>query len=572
MSRPDVKSHGAVVAEGRVTPSRKQRARKQRGRGPFFAAFFSVTLVFFAAFSLADDAAPPSPNGTRTYANDDASKNIVLSTEPGDHKLKFRTHIGTRAVEMSYLLHLPADYGDGKKHPMLVFFHGIGECGTDLGGVYALGPMTLLKEDGGNPTFAASSPFIVLCPQCPPRGETWDTDFMYKACAQLVAQTIKKTHTDPDRVYATGLSMGGLGSWCVAEQAPELFAAIAPLSAMAWHPSDALDRLKYVSVWCIVGENDEGRFVDGTRSMQAALDKGPLPQRFMYMVGMGHEAWYPPYQNPQFYEWLLDHHRPDAKEKKKLDATPPPTGDTPAAPAPMPSAPGHYVLTLNCKVGDQPYPIDYVLYLPKGYKPGAATYPAILFLHEQDTIGPSYHDICMHGPDLLLEKRPALQNNFPFVIISPRLPIKCDWETAGINQMLLALVDHVSQSIAIDPDRISVAGINNGAAGAWKLASESPGRFSALVPIFTEGGIPPGGDRAKAVSALPGRAFVKPDNGQTVNEINGMIGNSKMDWRLIKLPETASALGDVPAFNDRQFLTWLEQQKRKVTPMSAAEK
>src|SRR5262249_19722898 len=157
-------------------------------------------------------------------------------TEVGDHKMKFRTHIGDRSVTLSYLLHYPANYNDGKKHPMLVFFHGIGECGTDLAGVYALGPMTLLREDGGNPTFAASSPFVVLCPQCPPTGQTWDTDYIYKAATELIAQTVKKGKIDPDRVYATGLSMGGLASWCVAEQGPDLFAAIAPLSSMEWQP------------------------------------------------------------------------------------------------------------------------------------------------------------------------------------------------------------------------------------------------------------------------------------------------------------------------------------------------
>jgi hypothetical protein len=302
--------------------------------------------------------------------------------------------------------------------------------------------------------------------------------------------------------------------------------------------------------------------------MQDALAKGPLVQRFTYMVGMGHDAWYPPYQNPQFYEWLLDHHRPDVKERKKLDAqqTPPPTTQ------PMPSAPGHYLLTFDAKIGDQPYAIDYVLYLPKGYKPDSAPHPAILFLHEQDTIGPEYHNICMHGPDLLLEKKPALQNNFPFVIISPRLPIKCDWEAPGMTQMLLALIDHVSQSIAIDPDRISVSGMNAGAAGAWKLASEAPDRFSALAPVVTDGPLTPGDDRAQILSTIPGRAFVKASNGGSFDRINQLIGKAKTDWRLAKLNETANAISDVPAYNDRQFLTWLEQQKRKAVPVSTAEK
>jgi predicted peptidase len=521
----------------------------------------------------ADDDPTPTPNQSPN-ANDDANKNIVLPTQPGDHKLKFRTHIGDRAVVLSYLLHLPPDYGDPKKkHPMLVFFHGIGECGTDLGGVYALGPMTLIKQDGGNPTFAASCPFIVLCPQCPPRGETWDTDFIYKAAAQLVDQTIKKTRTDADRVYATGLSMGGLGSWCVAEESPDLFAAIAPLSAMEWHHEDALEKLRYISVWAVVGDQDQPRFVDGTRAMQDALAKGPLAQRFTYYVGMGHEAWFPPYQNPQFYEWLLGHHRPNAAERKKIDA-----GTVPPTTQPLPATPGHYLLSFETKLGDQPTSLDYVLYLPKNYKPTGPASPAMMFLHEQDTIGPAYKDICVHGPDLALEKKPALQANFPFVIVSPRLPIKCDWETPGMTQMLTDLLDQVSQSINIDKDRISISGMNAGASGAWKLAAESPNRFSAIIPVLADGELIPGDDRRKVITSLPGRVFIKESAGPSIDRINNLMTDhslvdelatgTKQDWHLNKLAQNANALGDLPVYSDRQLLNWLLQQKRKAAGRS----
>jgi hypothetical protein len=299
--------------------------------------------------------------------------------------------------------------------------------------------------------------------------------------------------------------------------------------------------------------------------MQASLSKGPLAPRFTYMVGMGHEAWYPPYENPQFYEWLLEHHRPDAKLKKKLDAM----SSVPTT-QPTPAAPGHYLLTYETKIGNQPISLDYTLYLPKGYKPGSSPRPAMLFLHEQDTIGPEFKDICMHGPDLLLERKPAMQTNFPFVIISPRLPINCTWETAGMTQTLLALVDHVSETIAIDPDRISITGLNAGAIGAWKTANEAPDRFSALVPLMTTGELTPGDE--KIVSSIPGRAFIKASDGQSVGRMTDIISRTKTDWKLTKINETASALGDVPAYYDKQFLTWLEQHKRKTASVSAEAK
>jgi predicted peptidase len=544
---------------------------RKRCRGPF--RFLALSLLVVITVILAapparagdaddnDDPSPPpatAPTEISSLANDDVNRNIVLPTEVGDHKLKFRTHIGSKLVELSYLLHLPPDYGvPGKKHPMLVFFHGVGECGTDLAGVYALGPMTLLKADGGNPTFAATCPFIVLCPQCPPRGQTWNTDYIYKAVAQLVDQTINKTRTDPDRVYATGLSMGGLGSWCVAEEAPDLFAAIAPLSAMAWHPENVLKQLKYVSVWCVVGMDDQPRFLDGTRSMDAALSKGPIKQRFMYLIGNGHDAWYPPYQNAQFYEWLLAHRRPNSSERERISQQSPPTTQ------PLPTAPGHYLLSFDTKLGDQPYSLDYVLYIPKGYQSNASAAPGLLFLHEQNTIGPDFNGLCVHGPDLALERNPALKENFPFVVISPRLPVKCDWETPGMTQTLLSLIDHVSQRINIDPNRISLSGIDGGATGVWKLASEAPGRFSAIAPVVTTGQLTPGDDRAQVVKDLPGRVFVKGSDAASINRIGQLMRKSKLDWHLARLGDDVSALGDHSIYSDYVFLRWLSQQHRK---------
>ncbi len=516
----------------------------------------SIALVFHAIAIAVEPGKPTNRSG-----DDDTNPHLVLPCQPGDFKLKYRTHIGDRAVEMAYLLHLPADYGKelGKTYPMLVFFHGIGERGTDLAGVSIYGPMTMIAQ---NPAFAASFPFIVLCPQCPPDA-TWDTDYMYKSAAKLVAQTIRNTRTDPDRVYATGLSMGGLGAWCVAEEAPDLFAAIAPLSAMAWHPEQAADRLRYVYVWAISGVNDQPRFIEGARAMDAALAHDPLPVRFTYFVDKGHEAWYPPFQNVGFYEWLLAHRRLSPAQRKKLDTTPAvPTSQ------PMPTAPGHYFLSFQIKLGNQPLLMDYSLYLPKGYKPDGPPRPVMLFLHEQDTIGPVFHDLCVHGPDLELEKRPALQNNFPFIVISPRVPIDCDWNRPGITQALLDLIDHVGQSVSIDADRMSISGINAGASGAWKIVTEAPERFSAIVPVFTAGPLTLPDNIDRIMKTIPGRIYVKSAQLTSVDRINHLIDTIKTDWKITPLPDSASVVEEVPSYADRQMLAWLAEQRRVNQPVS----
>jgi predicted peptidase len=478
---------------------------------------------------------------------------VNLPAAPGDHRLKFKTQIGEHSVEMAYLLHLPADYGTpGVKSPVLVFLHGIGECGTDLNGIYALGPMTLLKAGTANPAFAASCPYVVLCPQCPPRGQQWSDDYMTRAVCELVEQTVKNArYCDPDRVYVTGLSMGGLGTWCVSEEDPAAFAAAAPLSAMKWNPESAGEKLRHVSIWAVAGMNDESRFVDGTREMQAALEKSDVKNRFTYLTNAGHEAFIPCYASPQFYEWFLSHRRPAEGKKAAAPAT-----------AEFPTTPGHHLLTFPVKVGDQQYQMDYVLYLPKPSKTETGPRPAMLFFHEQDTMGPAYKDMCVHGPDLVLEKNPGLQSNFPFVVISPRLPIRCDWDTPGMKEAILALVDHVGESVKLDSDRLVVTGINNGAAEALRLADAAPERFAAVAAVATDPAFNFPGDPTAVMKRMPGRVFVRASDKQITDRMAQWKSQTKLDWRMIIVPMSASPLGEVPAYGEHTFLTWLQQQKR----------
>lgn len=125
-------------------------------------------------------------------------------------------------MKLNYLLHLPADYkskadGGDKKWPLLVFLHGAGERGSELNRVKSHGPPKLVEND-------ADFPFVLISPQCP-GGGFWNTEHLL----QLIQSTIEEHNIDPDRVYLTGLSMGGFGSWALAAEAPEMFAAVAPV-------------------------------------------------------------------------------------------------------------------------------------------------------------------------------------------------------------------------------------------------------------------------------------------------------------------------------------------------------
>jgi predicted peptidase len=486
-----------------------------------------------------------------------------LPTMPGDYKLLFRAQVGERTMELPYLLHLPNDYTDAKKkHPMLVFFHGMGECGTDLARIYAAGPMTQFKAGG---RLARSCPFIVLCPQCPPRGQRWETPRMYQTCIALVKQTIGKIRVDPDRVYATGLSMGGDGTWDVTIQSPGLFAAIAPLSAMACRVDVAAKKLNYVSVWSVAGVEDESRFIDGARQMEAALKNNPRDNRFTYLLKVGHGTWDYAYDSTTFYEWLLAHRRPTAAERHRLDAQ----HHAPAT-QPIPNQPGHYLLTFDTTIGDQPFQMDYLLYLPKGYNPAGPARPAMLFLHDLDTIGPDIHGLCPHGPDLQLERKDGhFRDSFPFVVISPRPPIKCDWNTPGMNQALVELLDHVGQSVRIDQNRICATGVNAGGTAAWDLAARYPDRFAAVAPVMTDGDFAPSAASPPLMKNIPAWFVVKASD--PINRLKSLIVDTKNDWRISTLSPAITPL-DLPTYADGAFLHWIEQQRRPAMPTTTASK
>ncbi len=551
-----------------------RRGRRQTGRQWAAAAFALLAAAGTVARADPFDPAPAFPPTTRPAGGpvDEVGGDTPLPTSPGDHKLRFRTHVAGRQVDMAYLLHLPPGYdadvpatNPADRRPMLVFLHGAGECGTDLAGVYALGPMYHLRKGGDDPDLANSCPLVVLCPQCPPRGQKWNDDYMYKALMVLIDGAVRRSHVDPDRVYVTGLSMGGLGTWCVAEHDANRFAAVAPMSALAWHPEVAGPVLKTVPVWAVAGLGDEPRFIDGTRAMQAALAGAPADRRFTYLMGNGHDAFYPMYVHADWYEWLLSHRRPPTPAaRQQWAACPPPPVDTP-----VPTTPGHHFCTVVTKVADQPYQLDYVVYLPKGYTP-AKRYPTLLFLRESDTVGPDYHDVCVHGPDLALERHPPMQDGFPFVVVSPHLPVKCDWQMPGMSPMLLGLLDHLKAGgLGIDPDRVTVTGVNGGANGAWKLVTDAPDRFAALVPVETAGPVWPTDETVSAAArTVPGRAFVVAGDTGSVDRVQRLAGGH--DWRTVPLPPAATPLGELPPYTDPATLAWVAAQTRPPAPAASA--
>ena len=229
-----------------------------------------------------------------------------LPQTPGHHNLFFQTTLNKQPLRMAYAVYLPKDYAaKPAPRPMVVFLNGAGECGNDCAALYVHGPAAEIRR---NPELAKWADFLVLSPQCP-GGMRWENPGLPQVVAQLVEYAKKSWRVDANRVYLTGLSMGGTSTWIMAlAAAKNTFAAIAPICANAVEPDKAATYLKGTTVWIIIADND-GSYTDGSRQMAAKLAAGQVDVVLTEVPGMGHGVWGVYYPNRRFYEFLLLHRR-----------------------------------------------------------------------------------------------------------------------------------------------------------------------------------------------------------------------------------------------------------------------
>ncbi len=214
----------------------------------------------------------------------------------------------TKKVSCHYLLHLPEGYERGRKRwPLLLFLHGAGERGNDLELVKKHGPPRLVAE-------GHDLPFLVVSPQCPSR-RWWSDDVL----AALLDDAIARYRVDERRVYLTGLSMGGYGTWSLACERPERFAAIAPIcgggNRLLAH------RLKDLPVWAFHGAQDDVVPLAETEKMVDAVKASGGKAKLTVYPHAGHDSWTATYANPALYKWLLKHRRPPCPATRRPDST-----------------------------------------------------------------------------------------------------------------------------------------------------------------------------------------------------------------------------------------------------------
>jgi len=246
-----------------------------------------VLAVLLAACTAASGARPPArPSATpQMPANQRAMRLETDTTEAGD---------------VRYLLYLPPAYAKARKPwPLVLFLHGLGESGHDLALVGKHGPPKLIGA--GN-----DFPFICVSPQCP-KGKWWSRPDRLAGLVALLDHVQTTYRVDTDRVYLTGLSMGGFGTWALAAREPKRFAALAPICGKG-DPATA-ERFAQTPTWVFHGDADRVVPLQHSRDMVDALRKaGGTPKLTVY-EGVGHDSWTRTYANPDFWKWILAQRR-----------------------------------------------------------------------------------------------------------------------------------------------------------------------------------------------------------------------------------------------------------------------
>lgn len=206
-------------------------------------------------------------------------------------------------LRLRYLLYLPPGYGadPSRGWPLVLFLHGAGERGDDLDLVRRHGvPRRVEEED---------FPFVAVSPQCA-AGASWHRQL--PALKSLLEEVLACHTIDPDRVYLTGISMGGYGAWHLAARFPQLFAAVVPVCGgglpSAGFP-EKVCALRDVPVWAFHGAEDLVVPVQETTQLVEKLRACGGDVRLTIYPGVGHDSWTRTYAEPQLYAWLLAQRR-----------------------------------------------------------------------------------------------------------------------------------------------------------------------------------------------------------------------------------------------------------------------
>jgi len=209
-----------------------------------------------------------------------------------------------------YRLYMPKDLPEGKRVPLVLFLHGAGERGDDNLAQLKHGVTDLVRYA------TTKEPVIIIAPQCP-NGQQWvNTNWSaprhsmpampsvpMKLALLLLQDAMAKRPVDPSRVYVTGISMGGYGTWDIIQRKPDLFAAALPICGGG--DSGRADTIKKIPIWTFHGDKDGAVPVTRSRDMVEKLKACGGNIQYREYPGAGHDVWTRTYADPAVLSWFF---------------------------------------------------------------------------------------------------------------------------------------------------------------------------------------------------------------------------------------------------------------------------
>jgi predicted peptidase len=223
-----------------------------------------------------------------------------LAAAPARQRVQSFEKTICKEAHLNYLLYLPKEYDKtDKKWPVILFLHGMGESGSDPNLVTKQGLAKLIAQ-------GKDFDFIIVSPQCP--RNNWWTDLTAELNA-LVDDITARYKVDTNRLYVTGLSMGGFCTWSLIQRYPNKFAAAAPICG-GGDTVMAEFRLGKMPIWVFHGAKDNVVPLSKSEEMVKALKKaGNQNVQFTVYPEAGHDSWTETYNNPQLYQWFLSYEK-----------------------------------------------------------------------------------------------------------------------------------------------------------------------------------------------------------------------------------------------------------------------
>ena len=240
---------------------------------------------------------------------------IAPSWEPAQRvseaTFKEKLFVNRNGEKMRYLLFVPKGYDPRKQYPLVLWLHGGGSRGDDL--------QLLLKhgDKHGIGFFAradnqANYPSFIVAPQCP-SGKAWgdQNSEVPTVETKLIFEILREVQAghsiDKDRLYVTGISLGGYGTWDLIARRPEMFAAAVPICGGG--PISKAPLMVKTSIWAFHGDQDELVNVSESRTMIAAIRNAGGHPKYTEYKGVGHNSWVQAFAEETLLSWMFAQRR-----------------------------------------------------------------------------------------------------------------------------------------------------------------------------------------------------------------------------------------------------------------------